>query len=225
MEHNPTASIRDLIMPDVDTIHPDDTVVAAKRRMEAQTIRSLLVVEDDRPVGVVRWRVINSADGSMLIRDVMEANVPTIPVDSSMDSIGGLFSGADVDYDRLPVVDENGVLVGELPRGAVTKRGVATEEATRPLQSMSEADEVATEPALHIERGMNVIGADDDKLGTVDDVELNAEGAISGFTVKHGLLGRHSKRLPVDVIVGTRDKDLLVTIGNTEFKMLADIED
>ncbi len=225
MENSPVSTVRDLLIPDVDTISPEDTVMSARRRMESQTVRSLVVVEDDRPVGVVRWRALGKLDGGTPIREVMETGVPTLSGDMAVDSLGDVLAGSDVDYDRFPVVDENGVLIGEVPRAAVTKRGVATDDATRPLQSMSEADEVVDAPALHVEQGMNVIGSDGDKLGTVDHVEVNAEGAISGFTVKHGLFGRHSKRLPVDVIVGTRDNDLLVTIGDTEFKMLADIGD
>lgn len=224
MENTPVSTVRDLLIPDVDTISPDDTVMSARRRMESQTIRSLVVVESDRPIGVVRWRALGQADNATPIREVMQTDVPTFNVDTTVDSLGDVLAGSDVDFDRFPVVDENGVLIGEVPRAAVTKRGVITDETTRPLQSMSEADEASSAPALHVEQGMNVIGPDDDKIGTVDQVEVNHEGAISGFTVKHGLFGRHAKRLPVDVIIGTRDNDLLVTIGSLEFKMLADID-
>lgn len=224
MENVQGSTVRDLLVPDVDTISPDDTVMSARRRMESQTIRSLLVVEGDRPVGVVRWRALGQADNMTPIRDVMQTGVPTLSVDTAVDSLGDVLAGSDVDFDRFPVVDENGVLIGEVPRAAVTKRGIATDQTTRPLQSMSDADEATDAPALHVEQGMNVVGPDDDKIGTVDQVEVNAEGAISGLTVKYGLLGRHSKRLPVDVITGTRDNDLLVTVGSTEFKFLADID-
>lgn len=224
MENAPISTVRDLLVPDVDTISPDDTVMAARRRMESQTVRSLLVVDGDRPVGVVRWRALGQADNTTPIRDVMQTDVPTLRADATIDSLGDALADSDVDYDRFPVVDENGALIGEVPRAAVTKRGVVTDDATRPLQSMSVADEATTAPALRVEQGMHVIGPDEDKIGTVDQVELNYEGAISGFTVKYGLLGRHAKRLPSDVIIGTRDNDLLVTVGSTEFKFLADVD-
>lgn len=224
MENTMASTVRDVLTPDVETISPDDTVMSARRRMESQTVRSLIVVEDGRPVGVVAWRSLGQLDGSTLIRDAMKTGVPTVRADTRVDALEHTLANADVDFDRFPVVDENGTLVGEVPRAAVTKRDVMTDEATRPLRSMSAADEATSAPALHVEQGMTVVGPEGRKIGTVDQVELNAEGAISGFTVKHGLLGRHSKRLPVDVIVGTRDNDLLVTIGDTEFKMLADIE-
>lgn len=225
MENASESTVRDLLIPDAETISPDETVMSARRRMESQSTRSLLVVEDDRPIGIVSWKALGQAESATPIRDVMNADVPTIDADASLASLDSLLSGSDFAFDLLPVVDENGVLLGEVSRATVTKRTKVTEDVTRPLRSMSEADEMTTEPALHIEHGMHVIGMDGVKIGNVDQVEVNDEGAISGFTVKYGMLGRHSKRLPSDVIAGTRDSDLLVAIGQVEFKMLTDIGD
>ena len=58
---------------------------------------------------------------------------------------------------------------------------------------------------------------------TVDLIEMTPEGTISQFTVKYGMLGRHSKRLPADVITGVSGNDVNVTIDQQEFKMLADV--
>lgn len=225
MESMSGSMIRDLVNPTAETISPEETVMTARRRMESQAIRSLLVVEGDRPIGLVSWRGLGQEDGSAQIRQVMQAGIPALTDSMSIDDAATMLAGSDVDFDQLPVVDDSGVLIGEVPRTAIMKRGVEADAATRPLQSMSAADEATSAPAIHIEQGMNVVGADDDKLGSVDQVEVSAEGTIAAFTVKHGLLGRHAKRLPVDVIVGTRGDDLLVTIGQTEFKMLADVGD
>jgi len=223
MESVSGSMIRDLVNPVAETISPDETVMTARRRMESQAIRSLLVVENDRPIGLVSWRGLGQQDGGVPIRQVMQSGLPALTDDMSINDAASVLAGSDVDFDQLPVVNESGVLIGEVPRSAIMKRGVEADAATRPLRSMSEPDEAVSAPAIHIEQGMNVIGPDNDKLGSVDHIEVSPDGAISAFSVKYGLLGRHSKRLPVDVIAGTREDDLLVTIGQTEFKMLADV--
>src|SRR5690349_16690674 len=45
MENVASASIGDMLTESIDTITPDETVTVAKRRMESQTSRSLIVVD------------------------------------------------------------------------------------------------------------------------------------------------------------------------------------
>jgi hypothetical protein len=72
---------------------------------------------------------------------------------------------------------------------------------------------------------MKVVGASGKNLGTVDLVDLNSEGHIAHFTVKHGLLGRNAKRLPADVINQVEGNEVRLNLDQMEFKMLADIGD
>ena len=51
-----TTTLADLVVPSTETISPDESVTVARRRMESQTSRSLIVVDGDRPVGIVQWR-------------------------------------------------------------------------------------------------------------------------------------------------------------------------
>jgi len=222
MENVASASIGDMLTESIDTITPDETVTVAKRRMESQTSRSLIVVDGNRPVGVVQWRGLARRDGSDLIRNVMQTEFPILRSGMSVDEVRSYLSGVDVDIDHLPVVDDSGMLLGEVPRGMITKSETATNAATQQVVSGPDTTHAA-EPAVNIREGMKVVGASGKNLGSVDQVELSSEGQIAHFTVKYGLLGRHSKRLPADVISRVDGEEVHVNLDQPEFKMLADV--
>jgi CBS domain-containing protein len=226
MENATSASIGDMLVPSLETISPDETVTVAKRRMESQTSRSLIVVDGDRPVGVVQWRGLSRHEGSDLIRDVMQTEFPVLRSAMSVDEVRSYLSGVDVDLDHLPVVDESGILLGEVPRGMITKSETATNAATEAVVAGPEADPSRhAQPQIHLEEGMKVVGAGGKNLGSIDAVELSPEGFISHFSVKYGLLGRNSKRLPADVISRVDGEEVHLNIDQPEFKMLADVGD
>ena len=107
MENISSASIGDMLTDSIDTITPDDTVTVAKRRMESQTSRSLIVVDGNRPVGVIQWRGLARHDGNEMVRDVMQTEFPVLRSGMSVDEVRSYLSGMDVDIDHLPVVDES----------------------------------------------------------------------------------------------------------------------
>ncbi|HYI15682.1 MAG TPA: CBS domain-containing protein [Thermomicrobiales bacterium] len=224
MENVTSASIGDMLTPSIDTITPDDTVTVAKRRMESQTARSLIVVDDNRPVGVIQWRGLARHEGSELVRDVMLTEFPVLRAGMSVDDVRSYLSGVDVDLDHLPVVDESGMLLGEVPRGMITKSETATNAATEAVVAGPEVDPARhSQPQIHLEQGMKVVGAAGKNLGSVDEIDQNAEGHISHFTVKYGMLGRNSKRLPADVINRVEGNEVHLSLDQPEFKMLADV--
>lgn len=221
MENLTPTTVSDLIMEVTDTITPEDTVVIARRRMESQTSRSLLVVEADRPVGIVQWRGLAHHDGSEAIRSVMQTAFPVLRSDMSIEEVRGYLAELDVDIDHLPVIDESGMLIGEVPRGLITKMETATSSATEHVVAGPEEDR--NTPTVHLESGMKVVGVSGSKIGTVDEVDLNSEGNIAHFTVKYGMLGRHAKRLPADVIRSVDGDSVNLSLDQMEFKMLADV--
>ncbi|HUG14467.1 MAG TPA: CBS domain-containing protein [Thermomicrobiales bacterium] len=222
MESTTSAMIGDLIVTLSDTISPDESISSARRRMESQTSRSLIVVESDRPVGIVRWRGLAQLDGTEPVRSVMATAVPVLRSDMTVMEARDYLAGTDVDYDHLPVIDDSGMLIGEIPRRAITKSETATDSATGDAVSGAEADRSDVQ-RVHLEEGMKVVGEGGSKLGTVSEVNLTSDGDIGHFGVKHGLLGRNSKRLPSDVIQSVADDTVQVRISPMEFKMLADI--
>jgi CBS domain-containing protein len=223
MESTPIAIIGDLVNQSVDTISPDETVTVAKRRMESQTARSLIVVESTRPVGIVQWRGLNRHEGDTRIREVMQTAFPVLKSDMPVDEVRSYLGEVDVDIDHLPVIDESGSLIGEVPRGLITKMEVSTDAATDQIVSGPEAD--AEAPALRLEQGMKVVGAAGNKLGAIDEVDLTSDGRIAHFTVKYGMLGRRAKRLPADVIRNVDSDSVELSLDQMEFKMLADVGD
>lgn len=220
MENISSASIGDILTPSIDTITPDETITVAKRRMESQTSRSLIVVDDNRPVGVIQWRGLARHEGGELVRDVMQTEFPVLRSGMSVDEVRSYLSGVDVDLDHLPVVDESGMLLGEVPRGMITKSETATSATT---EAVLTTPDTASQPQIRLEQGMKVVGVSGKNIGSVDEVDLSPEGQLSHFTVKYGLLGRNSKRLPVDVINRVEDDEVHLNLDQTEFKMLADV--
>ena len=54
------------------------------------------------------------------------------------------------------------------------------------------------EDTVTLDRGTNVVDRDGEKIGTVDDVIYDEDGAIAGFVVKAGLLFHHDLRIPAE---------------------------
>jgi CBS-domain-containing membrane protein len=223
MENTTSSTVGDLVVPSTETISPDESVTVARRRMESQTTRSLIVVDGERPVGIVKWSGLSRQDAAVTVRDVMLTEVPMLRSNMTIDQVRDEWSRMDVDLDHLPVVDDSGALIGEVARGTITKSETVTSGATE--QAVPGPEQDRDVPTYHLEQGMNVVGISGKKLGTIDAVELSSEGHLSHFTVKHGMLGRHAKRLPVDVINNVTDGDVNLNIDQMEFKMLADTDE
>jgi CBS domain-containing protein/sporulation protein YlmC with PRC-barrel domain len=224
MENIAPSSVDELIVESFDTITPDEPISAARRRMESQTSRSLIVVESDRPVGIIQWRGLAQYDSNTAVRSVMATDIPVLRTGMSVSEVRDYLAGRDVDFDHLPVVDDSGMLIGEVPRRAVTKGETATSSATGDAIGGAEADR-SDVISVHLEKGMTVIGSAGKKLGTIDEVDVSAEGNVAHFTVKHGLIGSHYKRLPSDVIASADGDTVTLNIDKQEFGMLADIGD
>lgn len=221
--------IADVVAPEVDTIHPEDPIRTARRRMEAQTRRSLVVVEEDRPIGVVQWRDIMSeeaVDAEAPVRDYMVREIPILTASMSLSEARERLTN--VDIDRLPVVDEGGRLVGEVPRSTVTHSDEVIEDATveataEPTMAEPGAPPEAEQPTIGA--GMTVNARAGKKLGTVDQVIVDPDGALTAISVQHGFLRRKHKRIPADLIDRVEGDQVVLSIDQMEFNMLPNVED
>jgi len=113
------------------TASPEDTARAAAQRMEKEGIGCLVVVEDERPVGILTDRDLalrllrEKLDaGAVRVRELMRAPVVTICGEESLEVALRTLRTAAVR--RLPVVDAEGKLVGILTADDLL-RLVATE--------------------------------------------------------------------------------------------------
>jgi len=199
--------IRDVLVPAVDIVRPDESVRVVHRRMEGEALRSLIVVDEGRPVGVIQWRDImrpNDGEPEQVVSDLMHQAFPVCTENMTLDEARTRFGA--VDFDRIPVVDAAGLLVGEVKRTAVVP-------PSQPEQ-----------PGVAIADGMSVVGSAGTKLGTVSEVILGPAGQLQAFAVEHGFLGRKHKQLPPSVIAHTEGEALVLNIDESEFKLLADRE-
>ena len=213
-------TVDEIAIPVLGVIGIDEPVRVARRRMEAEERRSLLVVDGDRLVGTIQWRHIMSESdvpADAPVRDYMDTEVPVLHRGMSLAEARATLGG-DVDVDVLPVVDEDGRVVGEVPRDTVAHVAVAGESV--------DAEAVPSAP-IAIRPGMTVRGASGKKLGEVEDVEVDAtSGSPRNIMVKYGLLGRKRKRLPAETVNNVDAADGIVTlvIAQQEFDHLADVD-
>jgi CBS domain-containing protein len=108
--------VKDLIQRKVVTIEQDDTVMLAAQRMKDKMVGSLVVLDGDKPAGIITdrdiaIRVVGAGkDPSTPVGDVMTRDPVTIREDASFFELTKTFREAGVR--RLIVVDREGKLLG-----------------------------------------------------------------------------------------------------------------
>ena len=108
--------VKDLIRRKVVTIEQDDTVMLAAQRMKDKMVGSLVVLDGDKPAGIITdrdiaIRVVGAGkDPSTPVGDVMTRDPVTIREDASFFELTKTFREAGVR--RLIVVDREGKLLG-----------------------------------------------------------------------------------------------------------------
>jgi CBS domain-containing protein/sporulation protein YlmC with PRC-barrel domain len=219
-------TVGQVMMPVQDIIKQDEDIRMARRRMESEAKRSLIVVDGDAPVGMLEWgRMLRQGDApnQTLVSDFMTRDIPLLTQDMPLDAAGQQLGS--VDLETFPVVDTDGHLVGEVLRSAILRRKESTDEArtNEPIPAGAPAA-TAESPFSHIVNGMTVSGSDGSKLGEVSDLLSSVSGQLEALVVEHGLFGRKHKKVPADLITSADNDQVTLTIGSTEFKQLADIE-
>ncbi len=108
--------VKDLIQRKVVTIEPDDPVMLAAQRMKDKMVGSLVVLDGDKPAGIITdrdiaIRVVGAGkDPTTPVREVMTRDPITIRDDANFFDLTKAFREAAVR--RLIVVDKDGKLVG-----------------------------------------------------------------------------------------------------------------
>ncbi len=119
---------------DVWSVHPDDTVLDAIKLLAEKDIGALIVIEDDKPVGIFTERdyarsVYLKGKSSLdtAVRDVMVAPVICVRPDQSVDECMALMTAKR--FRHLPVMDGDD-LVGMVSIGDLVKSVIAEQEFT-----------------------------------------------------------------------------------------------
>lgn len=110
-------AIQELVRTDVVTAPPDASARNVATLMEEKDVGSVLIVEDNRPVGIVTDRdltlevVSRGSDATELsVSDVMTTNPFTVDQDEGIYEVLAQVSQEGVR--RIPVTGEDGTLVG-----------------------------------------------------------------------------------------------------------------
>lgn len=112
-----TMAITDLIIEGVETAGPSATVETLAMRMAEAGVGSIIIEENMKPVGIVTDRDIatrvdarDTAASSATARDIMTPDPVTATNDSGLLVVTNTMAEAAVR--RLPIVNDNGTLVG-----------------------------------------------------------------------------------------------------------------
>lgn len=104
--------VRDIMSTDVVTIDPKETVVAAAEKMLEHRIHAIVVVEDERPIGVIAsydlllvMSISDYFDRHTKVRDVMVKDVVTVKPEDTLTT--ALKKMIEYNIRRVAVVDRN----------------------------------------------------------------------------------------------------------------------
>ena len=119
---------------DVWSVHPDDTVLDAIKVLAKKDIGALIVIKDDRPVGIFSERdyarnVYLKGKSSLdtAVRGVMAAPVICARLDQTVDECMALMTAKR--FRHLPIMDGD-ELVGMVSIGDLVKSVIAEQEFT-----------------------------------------------------------------------------------------------
>lgn len=216
--------VREKMSPPTETIQASTPLIAARQRMQGQmSVKSLIVVENERPVGLLRYTDIGRDSApEATIRDLMVAEVPSAREDQSLNELSGVMT--EYDIDRLAVVDASGVLIGELPRAALTLSETATGEAGMAAQTLPGTMSGQTSPAFDIRNDMTVVGSQGGKIGTVKEVLSDSlTGALTHIVVHTGLIFGKDRSVPADLVDTVEGDQVCLKVDKAEIDMLPDL--
>jgi CBS domain-containing protein len=120
-------SIQEAMTPNPTTVEPTTTVQEAARIMKSEDIGPLPIVEGDKLVGVITdrdlaIRIVAEGRGTdTTVGEIASKDVVTVDPQQSIDDAARLM--AEHQVRRLPVVEEDGRLVGILAQADVAEAG------------------------------------------------------------------------------------------------------
>jgi CBS domain-containing protein len=120
-------SIQEAMTPNPTTVEPRTTAQEAARIMKSEDIGSLPIVEGDKLVGVITDRdiairvVAEGRGADTTVGEIASKDVVTVDPEQSIDEAAQLMAERQVR--RLPVVEEDGKLVGILAQADIAQTG------------------------------------------------------------------------------------------------------
>jgi sporulation protein YlmC with PRC-barrel domain len=195
-------SITELVEPPsmaVDMRVPSLVVV---RRLEQEGNHTAIITDEGRPVGLIRLAAArNEASEDKLVGQLTVEPLPMVLPDTA--TVDDAIRMNTMDIDRLPVVNADGILIGELPRTKIAATGMHSGDEV-PIV----AERLGTEMPMTVTAGQSVVGSNGGHIGTVKDVvvEVNT-GRVGHIVVEEGKIFKKDRKVPVDLIDPTADDD------------------
>lgn len=138
------ARVADIMTRDVETVSPTASIQEAAERMKAENIGSIPVCIDSRLVGTLTDRDITvrvTAEGrdprDTRVSDAMTADLVTVRPQQDVSEAEQLMH--DYQVRRLPVVEQDGRLVGYLTMATIAKREGDEKSVGKVLKGISHA--------------------------------------------------------------------------------------
>ena len=216
-------TVRQVMADHIWAVHPKQAIESALRRLSREGSRSAIVSDHGVPVGVFDSVTVREAcyKEDEQVEDVMLRDIPSLTEETTIDEASDRTIASGVD--RLPVVDREGYLIGEITRRdlvAETRAELESGElrATRAEPKVIDANDPAS-VLSDAEAGMVAVAADGVRVGIVVDVHI-VDVADTWLVVEHGMLNK--KRAIVDGgLVDLVDGDVVIlSIDQTTFKSL-----
>lgn len=216
-----TTTIRELMHDADNLIGADEPVRNARPQFELETARSLILIDQTGPVGLLtrrRMREVSDTQMSMPVRDFM-APVPTLLQSQTLADARRDLAALEFDADRIPVLNDEGRFVGVVNRDAILRESESLRSDQGTVQIAGDATR-----SFPIRSGMEVRGSGDEKLGKIDEIVIERD-RVASFTIEHGLLGRHHKRVAAEHVTNVDSDTVYLNFGKMEFGLLADVSD
>jgi uncharacterized protein YrrD len=106
---------------------------------------------------------------------------------------------------------------GEPGRGSMFEPAAANPPPTVPQGSISDQE-------ILIDEGMNVIGRDEDSLGTVEEVLYDGQGRLNGFRVQAGLVFTRDVIIGMNLVDEIRHDGVKLTVAADEAESAGAVE-
>jgi sporulation protein YlmC with PRC-barrel domain len=216
--NQPITSLVEPPLMAVDMNVPSTVVV---RRLEEEGNHTAIVTDQGKPVGMIRLATARAeaAEDRMVGQLTVESLPVVLPHTATVEDA---ISMNTANVDRLPVVDENGVLVGELPRTKIAAVGLGEGDEVAVV-----AERLGNEVPMTIKAGQEVVGSDGGHIGTVKDVvvEVNT-GRVGHIVIQEGKLFKKDRKVPVDLInPEMTDDSVHLKVDKTDIDRLGDVSD
>lgn len=194
--------ITELIEPPLMAVDMRVPSLVVVRRLEQEGNHMAIITDEGRPIGQISLTAAREeAHEEKLVGQLTVEPLPMVLKDTT--TVDEAIRMRTSDVDRIPVVNADGVLVGELPRTKIASTGMSANDEV-PIV----AEHLGTEVPMTIKAGQSVVGSDGGHIGIVKDVvvEVNT-GRVGHIILEEGLIFKKERKVPVDLIDPRSDDD------------------